>query len=430
MAISVSGIKLKLFLNGGLAAFGLYFCMYAFRKPFTVATFEGMEFAGIDYKIILVLAQVIGYMLSKFIGIRLVSSLRSNQRATYLTLMILGAELSLILFGVLPGSYNFIFLFFNGLSLGMIWGIVFSYLEGRRMTEILGIVLCSSFIVSSGAVKSVGLLVINELGFSQFWMPAVTGAFFLIPFFICLWLLERLPPPNVKDQLARKKRNPMSSKDRRNVILNFFFPLLILIIFYTALTALRDFRDNFSRELWDSIGFKDNAGIFTISEIPIAIAVLIMLGLFGLIKNNYKAFMGFHFVLLFCSFLIGMATVLFQNEVISPILWMILVGFGLYACYVPFNSIFFDRMIATYQIEGNAGFLIYLADSFGYLGSIGVLLYKNFGGSNMSWLNFFVKTTYIVAVMGVVISVSSLFYFRRKFKKEKMEMEYNLYLVK
>jgi hypothetical protein len=48
-----------------LAAFGAYACMYGFRKPFTAAGFGGAE-----TKAWLVTAQVIGYMLSKFIGIK------------------------------------------------------------------------------------------------------------------------------------------------------------------------------------------------------------------------------------------------------------------------------------------------------------------------------------------------------------------------
>lgn len=44
-----------------VAAFGAYFCMYAFRKPFTAASFED--------KAILVIAQLIGYTLAKGVGI-------------------------------------------------------------------------------------------------------------------------------------------------------------------------------------------------------------------------------------------------------------------------------------------------------------------------------------------------------------------------
>ena len=155
---------IKTLLYGSFAAFGTYFCMYAFRKPFTVATYEGLSFWEVDYKIILIIAQVLGYMFSKFIGIKLISELRNNQRLLLLITMIAVAEISLVLFAVVPAPYNLVFMFLNGLPLGVIWGIVFSYLEGRKTTEILGVVLCSSFIVSSGAVKSVGLISMRWIG--------------------------------------------------------------------------------------------------------------------------------------------------------------------------------------------------------------------------------------------------------------------------
>ena len=66
----------------GVAGFCAYFSMYAFRKPFTAATFEavpGWTFV-LDYKIALVLAQVAGYALSKLIGIKVVSELSPARR--------------------------------------------------------------------------------------------------------------------------------------------------------------------------------------------------------------------------------------------------------------------------------------------------------------------------------------------------------------
>jgi hypothetical protein len=56
-----------------LAAFGTYFCMYAFRKPFTAGTYAGEELLGVEYKTVLVVAQVLGYTVSKFLGIKVVS---------------------------------------------------------------------------------------------------------------------------------------------------------------------------------------------------------------------------------------------------------------------------------------------------------------------------------------------------------------------
>ncbi len=400
---------------GAFASFGVYFCMYAFRKPFTVATYENYFLWGVNYKIMLIILQVLGYMLSKFVGIKVISGLRVKSRFGYLIGMIVMAELSLILFGLLPHPYNSVFMFINGLSLGMIWGVVFSYLEGRRFTEILGVALCSSFIVSSGAVKSAGLLVMRYFGVSEFWMPAMTGLIFMLPFLGFAILLEKVPQPDAEDRLLRKERKPMNREDRIKTVRNFFLPLVILVFFYICLTALRDFRDNFSREIWDSVGFQGNASIYTLSEIPVAVFVLLLIGLFVLIKKNYRAFVSYHYLLICGSLFIGLSTLLYQNNMVGPVFWMISVGLGLYACYVPFNCLFFDRMIATFRINGNAGFLIYIADAFGYLGSVAVLLYKNFGKTDVSWLQFFVQGTYVVAIIGIVVSILSLAYFKRKY---------------
>ena len=59
----------------GLAAFGAYSAMYAFRKPFTAATFDVVPDwpYDVDYKTVLLIAQVLGYALSKLIGIRVIA---------------------------------------------------------------------------------------------------------------------------------------------------------------------------------------------------------------------------------------------------------------------------------------------------------------------------------------------------------------------
>jgi len=416
LKISIPDIR---FLSySAFATFGTYFCMYAFRKPFSVATFENLVFMGVDYKILLIISQILGYMLSKFIGIKLISELKMNSRLPNLIGMIVLAELCLVAFGAIPAPYNIVFMFVNGLSLGMIWGIVFSYLEGRKFTEVLGVTLCSSFIVSSGAVKSVGLLVLNELSISEVWMPAVTGAFFLAPFSTFALLLERIPKPSLQDIALRSERNPMTKSDRRKLLRSFLFPLVILVFFYTCLTALRDFRDNFSREIWDAIGYVGDASIYTVSEIPIAIFVLLLLGAMGFIKKNKKAFLYYHYLLILGVLSIGLTTFLFQMQLVSPAVWMVLTGFGLYICYVPFNGMFFDRMIAVFKIKGNVDFLIYIADAFGYLGSMAVLLYKNFGQDELSWLRFFINGTYILAALGLLVCIASLFYFKSRYRVE------------
>ncbi|WP_421808818.1 DUF5690 family protein [Flagellimonas sp.] len=400
--------------------------MYAFRKPFSVGTFEGMAFMGVDYKILLVIAQVLGYALSKFVGIKVISELKPNRRLFYLISLIVLAEIALLLFAWVPAPYNIPLMFLNGFPLGMIWGIVFSYIEGRRFTDILGVVLSASFIVSSGVVKSVGLFVMNSWGISEFWMPSVTGALFFIPLLICSFLLQNVPPPTEEDIANRTERIPMTATDRKNLVKKFIFPLLIIVLFYTFLTAFRDFRDNFARELWDSIGYQGDASVFSTSEIIIAIVVLLIIGAIFYIKDNFKALLTYHVLLILGTVVLAASTFMFQMGILDPFFWMVCTGFGLYICYVPFNCLFFDRFIATFKMKGNSGFLIYIADSFGYIGSVFVLLYKNFGQANVSWLNFFVYGTYAVALIGICSTIILFVHFvsRRKAEPLNKQLDY------
>lgn len=399
--------------------------MYAFRKPFSVATFDGVAFWGVDYKILLVIAQVLGYALSKFVGIKVISELKPDQRLLYLISLIGIAEISLLLFAWVPAPYNILFMFLNGLPLGMIWGIVFSYIEGRKFTDILGVVLSASFIVSSGVVKSVGLFVMNSWGVSEFWMPSVTGALFFVPLLICSLLLQRVPPPTAQDISSRTERIPMTAADRRDLVKKYFFPLVLVVLFYTFLTAFRDFRDNFARELWDSIGYQGDVSVFSTSEIIIAIIVLLIIGSIFYIKNNFKALLTYHALLIMGTLVLAVGTLLFQTGVLDPFIWMVCTGFGLYICYVPFNCLFFDRFIATYHVKGNSGFLIYIADSFGYVGSVLVLLYKNFGQANLSWLNFFIYGTYALAFIGIGCTLVLYFHFTALSKAEQLNKQFD-----
>ena len=122
---------LFIFYAGGAALLS-YSLVYALRKPFTAATFDGMELFGMDYKVATSIIQIFGYMVSKFIGIKLISELKREGRLKFILVSIGVAELSLVLFGCLPRPFNVLALFFNGLSLGCMWGVIFSFLEGRR----------------------------------------------------------------------------------------------------------------------------------------------------------------------------------------------------------------------------------------------------------------------------------------------------------
>lgn len=398
------------------AAFCAYFAMYSFRKPFAVGTFEGAEaIGGVDFKIAIIISQVIGYALSKFIGIKVIAELKHRRRPWLMIGFPTIALLALVGFGLSEDSaWSLFWLFLNGLPLGMIWGVVFSYLEGRRNTEVLGAGLCASFIVASGAVKSIGSwLMLNGIG--EYWMPATVALIFLPIIVLFTYLLEQLPEPDEADIAERTRREPMMGPERRAFVRQFGLGLALLVLYYVGLTAYRDFRDNFFAELLIALGYAGKPAMFTLTELPVAILVLVMFALTMFIRNNQRALILYCWIILVGALVVGGSTWAYQAGLLRGDWWLVLTGLGLFLGYVPFNAILFDRLIAALGSVATAGFLIYVADAAGYSGSIGVLLYKNFGSAELSWLNFFIQMSYVLAGMGVVFILGAIWYWRKQF---------------
>ena len=129
-----------------------------------------------DYKVVVTISQIVGYVISKFMGIKLISELRREER-----------------FEVYPdvccdgrAFVGFLRSAFRSLQycsyvperpvVGLHVGVIFSFIEGRRMTDILASLLGVSMVISSGTAKSAGLYVMNNLHVNEFWMPALIGA--------------------------------------------------------------------------------------------------------------------------------------------------------------------------------------------------------------------------------------------------------------
>jgi Family of unknown function (DUF5690) len=400
-----------------IAAFLTYGTVYAFRKPFTVATFDGLHYWGVSYKVWLVIIQLIGYVCSKFYGIKFISELKKIGRWKMILLLVGISWLSLFFFAVVPPPINIIFLFFNGFPLGIIWGIIFSYIEGRKATDFIGAALAVSFIFSSGFVKSVAKYLMLHWQVTEFWLPFATGLVFIIPLLFFVFLLEKIPSPSDADIQVRHVRNPMTKDERKKLITAFLPGIFLLIIIYVFLTIFRDMRDNFAADIWNELGFSNQAAIFTETEIPVTIIVLILIASLVFVKKNFNAFIIAHGLIILGFILSGVSTWLFLKQSIHPANWMILVGIGLYMAYIPFNCMLFERMIAAFRINGNVGFLMYCADSFGYLGSMLVLLGKEVFHIQLHWVSFFSNAVIGLSIFGVIATVFSTVYFLKKHKK-------------
>lgn len=389
--------------------------MYAFRKPFTAATYEGSTMLGIGLKTVLVSAQVSGYTLSKFIGIKVISEMPSRYRAVSIVGLIAVAEFALFLFAVTPPPYNFVWLFVNGLPLGMVFGLVLGFLEGRQATEAMTAGLCASFILSSGVVKSVGRSLIQVYDVSVWWMPFLSGLIFAVPLLFFVWLLDQIPPPSNEDELLRSKRSPMNHSQRRAFFRRHGIGLTGLLIIYVLLTVIRSIRDDFAVEIWQDLGVSDQPDVFARSEFWVMLGVIVISGLTMLIRDNRFAFLS-SIGLLCCGFIIVLGAVFLQQAgTLSNMSFMVLLGFGMYLPYVTFHTTVFERMIAALREVGTIGYLMYLADAFGYLGYIGVMLLRNTITSEISFLRLLNLSAIVVSLVSSIIAFGLLIHFHSKF---------------
>jgi hypothetical protein len=396
-----------------VGAFGTYFCMYGFRKPFTAATFAGERFWGLDYKTLLVTAQVFGYTVSKFIGIKAVSEILPTRRALAIIVLVAVAQAALLLFAVVPAPWNMVCLFLNGLPLGMVFGLVLGFLEGRRVTELLTAVLCSSFILAGGVTKSVGAWVM-ELHVPVQWMPFTAGLIFLPPLLFFVWMLNRVPAPDLLDVGQRSARSTMNRVDRAQLFRRHALGLLMIGVMFLLVTVLRSIRDDFAPEIWKGLGLSQDPAIFTRSELIVGLAVPAILGLGIFIRRNSHAF--FAAVAIALVGLVGVALTLVALRLswLSPFAFMVLLGIGLYLPYVAVHTTIFERLVAMTRDRATICYLMYLVDAWGYLGYVAVMLGKSLLKVEGNFLGFFTTVSWVTAIGGSACMIGCWVYFARK----------------
>lgn len=397
-----------------IAAFGVYFCMYGFRKPYTAATYSDAAYFGLDYKFLLIIFQTIGYVAAKWIGIKIIAEIQPAQRIKMLISLIVFSESMLLFFGIIPRPWNIFCLLLNGLALGIVFGLVLGFLEGRRNTEALIAGLCASFIVSDGVSKSAGSFLLNW-GVSENWMPFFAGCLFAAPTAIFIFMLSKVAPPSKEDILKRTARVPMSAQDRWHFFSKYAPGIVGIVVVYLFVTLLRSVRADFAPELWNDLGFHQTPALFTQSELLVSFGVIVINGLAIYILNHYKAFRISLFTCLL-GFSLLLIAVWGLNHNLGKFPFMVMAGLGIYLPYVAVHTTIFERLIALTKEKANVGFLMYIADSVGYTGYIILMLMKHMATRGESILYLFIKMAIFLGISGCVFILLCSVYFKYKFK--------------
>lgn len=389
-----------LILWAGGAALLSYSLVYALRKPYTAASFEGLTFMGSDYKVAVTTIQILGYVIAKFFGIKIISELKKENRFRFFVGSAILAELALVGFGLLEAPYNVAAMFVNGLSLGCMWGVIFSFIEGRKVTDILASLLGVSMVFSSGVAKSFGLFAMNEMQIDQFWMPAVIGGFALPLLVFMGYMLKRLPQPTAEDIALRNERVVLDGKGRVALFRKYAPILTLLFIGNFMLLVLRDIKEDFLVNILDMSN--QSSWLFARIDTIVTLIILGIFALFAFFRSNIRALLWL--MTLVIAGCLTMTYVSFHYETLNlkPVTWLFIQSLSLYIAYLTFQTIFFDRFIACFRIKGNVGFFIALIDFIGYLGTVTLLSTKEFLNIELEWFALF---NYIAGFVGATCSI-------------------------
>jgi hypothetical protein len=242
---------------------------------------------------------------------------------------------------------------------------------------------------------------------------SLSGWSVVAPFLFFAWMLTRIPAPSREDVAARTERVPMTAADRWAFFRRYATGLTLLVFMFLLITILRSVRADFAPEIWSGLRADVSPGLFTRSEAVVAVGVLILNGSVVFIRDNRRAFFVALALAMGGATLIAAALIGLNAGVLSPFAFMVLHGLGLYLPYIAVHTTIFERLIAMTRDRGTIGYLMYLADSFGYLGYVIVLLARNAvtAGSTEGFLGFFVTLSWGIVGLCLFLLVGCWWYF-------------------
>lgn len=412
-----------------------YFLVYFLRMPIFMlnddvlqrkfATIFGTE---LDLHTALSLVYTFGFGLAKVPAVRVMTSNIYFQHRL-LTLNILNCLTAFVVTLPLALSSGNPVVTTLGLFLGVmpsswVYGGMVTYFEGRCATETILAINTVAFICAGSASRGTGSALVSSGIVHECWVPFLISAVAIGPIMLFSWVLDSSPKPNAMDVAMRKPRRAMSSDDRNKFFMGFWPGLVLLLLAYAMLTALRQFRDLFTSEIFTAAngGVRPSSLFFFIVDWPGGILAGIMLSLFPKMTDNSFALQVMLLVMVGFLILSMLLTAMFQVGILSGQAWQLMLGSTIYSSYaVAGSSAIFDRIASCSEMSGaTCTFLVFSADMSGYVLSIAVILWKTFSAGEASdddeVLNQFIIVLYAGSVAMIACLLSTLLYFKRRLK--------------
>lgn len=203
------------------------------------------------------------------------------------------------------------------------WGVIFSFLEGRRVTDLLASLFGLSIAVSSGTAKSIGLFVVNTLGVSEFWMPALIGAVAL-PLLAGLGcILNNLPKPTAEDRAQRVERVTLNNKQRWEVFRSFAPVLTILFFANLFLTVLQDVKEDFLVKIINVDAAGLSSWAFAKVDGVVTLIILAVFASLALMKSHIKVLSALLVMVIIGAVTLSFVAFNYDSLQLPPLVWLI-----------------------------------------------------------------------------------------------------------
>lgn len=357
---------------------------------------------------------MMGYIVGKFIAALFLSSVDKNKRLGYLFLVLLLANIPLIFFGFVPTATQVIMIFWSAIPSTYIWGFIVFYVEGRRSTELIVMIIYMLLIMASGISKTLATSMMNA-GVSENWMPYYCGLVGLVGCIIFTLLLNLAPPPTEEEMKQRRTRNVCTREQQWVFFKEFYVGLLCLFITYGMIASTRNYRDSYALELWNElIGADFDSSTYSITEIIVSICTTAAYCGIIFIKKEKTAFMTLILVMCFGGFFVGLVTLIYSLSEYNPKVWITLSGIGLTIAYVPPGAMLYDKLMGAVQIDMTMVFIIYVSEVFNSTTSLLVILIKTLVFSDMTHVQYFINLSYATFGISIICTTIAFFVFRNK----------------
>eukprot|EP01065_Artemidia_motanka_P023898 TRINITY_DN28549_c0_g1_i1.p1 TRINITY_DN28549_c0_g1~~TRINITY_DN28549_c0_g1_i1.p1 ORF type:complete len:564 (+),score=136.98 TRINITY_DN28549_c0_g1_i1:62-1693(+) len=418
-------------------SFCAYAVVYNLRSPWRAATYDrDRQILGVDFKDALTIAWTLAYFLGKALSAPVLGGLRRGRRVPLLMLCLACNLAAWGLFAAVPqGSdpdrwvdiVRVVAMAASSVPLAFFWGTFFRYLEGRDYTELLGACMSAAIIVGSGTAKSIGSALVDA-GLTEETMPIVAGAG-SAPFIalFCL-LIDRLPEPTESERALRGKRRRMSPAAQREAITAYWPGLVALWFACIVLTALRDYRDVFTADMWKELNDDSSmpSWLFTTTEVIVAAVVLLAVAAVASVRDNQ---LGFQIILGLCAAGFAMTggiqllhSKLWDSQEGQGV-WLTVSGVGVFLGYVPVSAVLYDRLVGALRIRATSVYFISVSDVFGYIGSVGLLLFRNYDHrmKDLKKHEFFKDCCLYGSAFGFVCVILAWAYFRYRMRQHSQD---------